>query len=487
VNVTVNGDVLDENDETFGISLSSPTNGTIADGTGVGTITDDDARPSISIADVSIAEGNVGTATLTFVVGLSAASGRTVTVQWATADGDALSSSDYVAASGTLTFTAGQTSKNVNVTVNGDLVAELDEPFTVDLSGQTNATIADGEATGTILDDEGFPVIDMDSPSVAEGNAGTTTLTYTLTLSNPSAIPVSVDWATEAVTATEDVDYDGDSGTVTFPALTTSMTIDITVHGDTAYEPSETLAVNLSNPVNAPIGHARRVGTITNDDAPPSLSVANASVTEGNTGTAVLSFVVTSSSVSGLDASATYATSNGSASSASDYDAATGTVTIPAGQTTAAVDVVVHGDTSFEAGETLTLTLSAPVAASIADGTAQGTILNDDPAPTTITLNMAIGAKTVTIRGVLEPTQSGHRVTVTLYRRKGGHFVKLATKTVSVKHIQDRDGDGKPDGAYTAVFTRPASGGRYKAIAHFSGATGFKPCSKKKLFRLAPR
>ena len=84
----MNGDVVDELDETFGITLSNPGNATIADGSGMGTITDDDAAPTLSVNDVSVAEGNAGTTTATFTVTLSAASGQTVTVDWATADDD---------------------------------------------------------------------------------------------------------------------------------------------------------------------------------------------------------------------------------------------------------------------------------------------------------------------------------------------------------------------------------------------------------------
>ena len=160
---------MDEANETFTVGLSNPANATIADGSGQGTITDDDAAPTLSIDDVSVTEGNAGTTTATFTVSLSAASGKTVTVDWATADDDALQPLDYTAGSGTLTFVPGDTSETFAVTVNGDLVAELDETFRATLSAPSDATLADATGIGTIVDDELLPVIDIDEPTALEG------------------------------------------------------------------------------------------------------------------------------------------------------------------------------------------------------------------------------------------------------------------------------------------------------------------------------
>src|SRR5206468_2091058 len=101
--VSVLGDTLDEPDETFSVLLSNPTNASITDAQGVGTITDDDPPPSLSIDDVSTVEGDSGTQGASFTVLLSAASGRPVTVNYATADGTATAGSDYAATAGTLT------------------------------------------------------------------------------------------------------------------------------------------------------------------------------------------------------------------------------------------------------------------------------------------------------------------------------------------------------------------------------------------------
>ena len=120
----------------------------------MGTITNDDTQPTISINDVSVTEGNAGTTSAGFTVSLSNASSQTITVNYATADNTATAGSDYVAASGTLTFTPGQTSQPLSVTVNGDLLNEADVTFNVNLSAATNATIADNQGVGTIVDDD---------------------------------------------------------------------------------------------------------------------------------------------------------------------------------------------------------------------------------------------------------------------------------------------------------------------------------------------
>jgi len=152
--VAVLGDTRNEANETFFVNLSTPSNTTIADGQGQGTILNDDAGASLSINDVTVTEGNTGTTSAVFTVTLSTASSQTVTVNYATADGKATAGSDYTATAGTLTFTPGTTSQTITVAVLGDTVKESTETFYVNLSNATNATIASGRGRGSILDDD---------------------------------------------------------------------------------------------------------------------------------------------------------------------------------------------------------------------------------------------------------------------------------------------------------------------------------------------
>lgn len=156
VNVVIQGDTAVEANETFNVNLSNPSAGyTLADGTGVGTITNDDTATTISVNDPSVSEGNAGTTNLTFTLTLSATSASAVSVTVATANGTATTAnSDYVTLNTTANITAGQLSTQVNVVVNGDTSQEADETVLLNLSNPSNATIADSQGIGTILDDD---------------------------------------------------------------------------------------------------------------------------------------------------------------------------------------------------------------------------------------------------------------------------------------------------------------------------------------------
>jgi CSLREA domain-containing protein len=156
ISVPVLGDTLDEFDETFIVTLSSPTNATIADNQGIGTILDnDDMTALLSIDDVTITEGDSGEVNAVFTVTMSTGSGKTVTVQYATADGTATAGSDYTATSGTLTFSPGEAlTQTISVPVIVDWLCEDDETFTVTLSNPLNANLGDDQGIGTIVDDD---------------------------------------------------------------------------------------------------------------------------------------------------------------------------------------------------------------------------------------------------------------------------------------------------------------------------------------------
>ena len=275
ITVPVIGDTINEPDETFTVNLSAPSNATIATTSGLGTILNDDGIPGASINNVTQAEGNAGTTAFVFTVTLSATSGQTVTVNYATANGTATAGSDFLATSGTLTFAPGVTSQTINVPVIGDTVNEANETFSVILSGPTNAFIAVASGLGTILNDDGVPALSINSVSQAEGNSGTTPFVFTVTLSAPSGQPITVNYATANGTATAGSDYTATSGTLTFAPGVTSQSITVPVIGDTVTEPDETFTVNLSAPTNATITTASGLGTILNDDAACSAGPAN--------------------------------------------------------------------------------------------------------------------------------------------------------------------------------------------------------------------
>ena len=260
--------------------------------------------PTLSISDAAVAEGNSGTTSLTFTVTLSAAPGAaTVTVAYATEAGSA-SAQDFTATNGTLTFSGTTTTQTISVSVVGDTDVEPAETFRVVLASPSGATIADGSATGTITNDDmaSLPTLSVSDAAAAEGNSGTTSLTFTVTLSAaPGAATVTVVYATEEGSARAPQDYTATKGTLTFSGTTTTQTISVSVVGDTDFEQAETFQVVLASPSGATIADGSATGTITNDDMAslPTLSVSDAAAVEGNSGTTSLTFTVTLSAAPG--------------------------------------------------------------------------------------------------------------------------------------------------------------------------------------------
>ena len=296
IQVTAIGDAVVEANEGFTVVLTNPAGATLADGTGAGTITNDDVAPppTLAIGDATFAEGSsAAPGHGTFTVTLSAASATPVTVSYATANGTATAGSDYVAQSGTLTFAAGETQKTIQVTAIGDAVVEANEGFTVVLTDPAGATLADGTGAGTITNDDVAPppTLAIGDATFAEGSAAAPGHgTFTVTLSAASATPVTVSYATANGTATAGSDYVAQSGTLTFAAGETQKTIQVTAIGDAVVEANEGFTVVLTSPVGATLADGTGAGTITNDDvAPPAelpaLSISDVSVTEGDPGT----------------------------------------------------------------------------------------------------------------------------------------------------------------------------------------------------------
>ena len=158
VDVTVYGDILDEANETFRLVLVNPDGASMADPTGVATIVNDDPLPALSVSDVSVTEGESGNVAASFVVSLSAPSGQDVSATLETASGTALAGSDFVSRTVAAALPAGTTETVIDVQVRGDDRDEDDEAFVVNLSLPSHATIADGQGTGTILDDDTLAV-----------------------------------------------------------------------------------------------------------------------------------------------------------------------------------------------------------------------------------------------------------------------------------------------------------------------------------------
>lgn len=220
----------------------------------------------ISIDDVNVSEGHVGSQIVNFTVALSTAYTEPVTVNFTTANGTGQVGSDYELTAGTLTFEPGETTKLIPVSILGDRLGENNEYFFVNLSNPTNGGLADGQGVATIADDE--PRISISDVSMTEGKSGTKSFVFTVSLSAAYDEPVTFSYLTNNGTATTgNNDYIFQSGTLTFAPGQTQLTITIQVVGNTKKEANEEFYVDLSgNSSNALISDGRGVGSIINDD-----------------------------------------------------------------------------------------------------------------------------------------------------------------------------------------------------------------------------
>jgi len=333
--------------------------------------------PSVTVNDMTVTEGNTGSTNATFTVSLSAAYGQPVTVHYETANGTATAGSDYTAVSGDVIIAAGQTTRTFTIAVLGDRSAELTENFFVNLSSATNATIADGQGIGTIFDDE--PRISINDVTVTEGNTGTVSATFTVSLSVAYDVAVTVHYQGVNGSATAGSDYAAASGEVIIAAGQTTKTFTVAVIGDRSAEPSENFVVNLSAATNGLIVDSQGVGTITDDE--PRISISDVTKTEGKKNqTTLFTFTVTLSAAYDQPVTVSFRTTDGTATTGdNDYVARTGTLTFAPGETTKTITIEVKGDNKREADETFYLDLFGNSGnALFTRNRGIGTILNDD-------------------------------------------------------------------------------------------------------------
>jgi hypothetical protein len=226
--------------------------------------------PSIAIADASTSEGNSGSKLLNFTVSLSQPAAAAVGFDIATANGSATAGSDYLAASASgRSIPAGSTSANFAVTINGDTAVEANESFVVNLSNVSGANVADGQATGTILNDDsaGAPQLSIADVATPEGRKGTKNLVFTVKLSAAASTAVVYSIATANLSATAGSDYGATSlSNQSIAAGATSKTFSVPIYGDLAKEADETFSVTVSGVSGASTADGYAVGTIINDD-----------------------------------------------------------------------------------------------------------------------------------------------------------------------------------------------------------------------------
>ena len=216
---------------------------------------------TVNITDVSTQEGDAGETDAVFTVSISQPPTDTVVIDAASTDGTAHEPGDYGAMTTRLTFDPGQSSKTVVVKVHGDTLDEPDENYLVNLTVVSGEVVlGDGQGEGTIVDDDPLAGLAVGDTSVTEGNSGTTTASFAVTLSSASGKTVSVDWHTADGTAQAPSDYSSTGGTLTFDPGQTTKLVSVSVNGDTQIEPDETFLVQLTNEANATVEDGTGVG-----------------------------------------------------------------------------------------------------------------------------------------------------------------------------------------------------------------------------------
>ncbi|RZI59746.1 MAG: hypothetical protein EOP14_03905, partial [Pseudomonas sp.] len=285
IKVRVKGDAVDEDDETFQVVLSNPTGGSLTNAdTATGTILDDDDTPIVSVSNFTGNEGNGGGATTNFpfVISLDRPSAKTVTVNYATAAVNATDTTDYITASGTVTFNPGVVKQTVNVRVVADTIDEPTETFRFVLTGVTEANLsANPFGIGTIRDDDATPELRINtSSSIVEDtdpadDDETAFITFNVGLNRISGQDVTFHY--EALTPNvnsgqlrpatgDDFDARTASGNITIAAGTQSEEVRIGVFADELDEYNEYFKVVISQVTNATLKQSSSTGIIIDDD-----------------------------------------------------------------------------------------------------------------------------------------------------------------------------------------------------------------------------
>ena len=410
--VAIADDGTPEANKSFTLSFSNPINATLNATSATGTIINDDNTVSaqFSTPTQSIAE-NGGTVTVTANLDFAAASNVVIPI---TFTGTAVDPTDYTSSSASLTILAGQTSGSITLSIVDDSIFEGSDTviMTMGAPGAGAALGATTVQTVTINNDDATPSLSISDITASEAVG---TLSYTVTLSSVSALPVSFDWTTLAGTATHvSGDYTYSSGSaITIAAGTTTVNISVPISDDTTFETNEAFSIQISNPVNATISTASGTVTINNNDVAPTLSISNISVNE-NTGTATLTVDLTAASA--LAVTFNYATSSGTALAPADYTSASdidGSIAIGFMSTT--FDIPISEDLLDEDDETFIVTISSMTnVANSSNPAATVTILDNDLPPT---LNIADITDTELARTmdfpILLSAPSGKTITVT--------------------------------------------------------------------------
>ena len=375
ISLTAIEDGLDEDDKDLNIVFTNPINAELSRSSISVTILDNDDAPSVSAGSPIVNEAN--NALITFI--LSDPSDRTASFGYTTLDGSAVSSEDYVAKSGTITFAPGETIKTLEITLADDSIDEAKESFSLSLTDAINLNIDSINSQIFIEDNDDAPIINISDVSVSEG-VGQATLA--IALDAESGKVITVDYRTVAGTAIVNSDFAFARETVTFNPGQTLQNINIQLIDDGIRESEENFSVVIESATNASISTNQNSANVIveDDDLPPTISISGGTALE-DFGLVGVEVALTNASAQTI--SVDVATSDGLAAAGLDYEAYSATLVFSPGETSKLIEINLLSDTLDEFDEDFSVLLSNPVNTSITSASAT-VIIEDSDAPPSI-------------------------------------------------------------------------------------------------------
>ena len=394
--IVITNDNVQEAAETFQVALSNPTGAVMGNATATLTIVDDDTW-TIESEPLEIVEGNSGTTTAIVKLRLVNSAGlvnheHPIRVLVSPEIGGTVDGSDFSFAPTYVTFSPGELEATFSVGILGDGVAEQNETVLVRLSEPIGAKLGVNPVGQlTILNDDPG-LVSISPASIVEGDSGEKTMVFTVDLSVPMNVPVSVNFQSIGGTALEGVDFEALAGELIFAPGEKQQIISIAIYGDLRGEDIEVFTVHLTGASGATLKTASAIGTIINDE--PAVNVEDFEIVEGESGTPGVQKIhvpVRLSHAMEIPVSVEFQTVGGTALVGSDYLARSGSITFAPGQTVQFIELEVISDMIFEGDESFYLVLSDVNGADIGKDAGEITIVADEVVVTTAGATLSEG------------------------------------------------------------------------------------------------